>query len=539
MDSSPFDIIPIVYISFQVVVLIAVSISGVLFIQNAFKQQNIIPLKEYEQQLKIQQETHENNPKIVNVDVDTIESTEHQNNEHSFETINKITFCKLWIKITWKMRSVYGSFVVHTFDVLTDILVIIEWWNLEKYEGDINHINSNIMAICALTVLLFHRIISTIAFWAKEANIIRCIFQFVDILIFEEIYVSHKQIISQFKNEFMGATKQSSKNIDTTTSFKFVRNLEAIFESIPQSILQLVFIMRSSDTFKTGNNTILLISILSIIQSIISMTNSILKNDNILMTLPKWKQYKKRLPPTIQFIKHFICRLAEIVYRIGLLSLFWTVCKGEAFAVLIFFEVLIIIILYLKYVKKKKFTIDELCLLLQTIIVLPSELVYAEKASYHPTFAAKFNRNDFKACTRRFWCTMSCGICFCYTPSVLISTLCHFGRQHYIHCNLRIAISMMEWVFIILCAIFMDNRFFFLFSVNHGLYVFIVSIICYIIYTQYLYLFPDFSLPFNVSGRSRFGYAFNGELDELQRIKIPEFPYKYYPETDNVFEKTK
>ena len=65
------------------------------------------------------------------------------------------------------------------------------------------------------------------------------------------------------------------------------------------------------------------------------------------------------------------------------------------------------------------------------------------------------------------------------------------------------------------------HQFMFLFSYHHGLCVFIVSIICYIIYTQYLYLFPHFQLPFNIPIRSRFGYAFTGELEELQRIKEP------------------
>ena len=44
-----------------------------------------------------------------------------------------------------------------------------------------------------------------------------------------------------------------------------------------------------------GEGLFLSISIASILQSLISMTNSILKNDNVYMTLPK---YEKRFPPT-------------------------------------------------------------------------------------------------------------------------------------------------------------------------------------------------------------------------------------------------
>ncbi len=120
--------------------------------------------------------------------------------------------------------------------------------------------------ILMLVILLFHKFISTVAFWAKEANITRCILQFLDILIFEEIYVSHKKIVTQFKQN----SNEKSNDVETTTSFKFVRNLEAIFESIPQSVLQLVFIIRTSARFE-GSGVFLWISILSIMQSIISM----------------------------------------------------------------------------------------------------------------------------------------------------------------------------------------------------------------------------------------------------------------------------
>ena len=123
--------------------------------------------------------------------------------------------------------------------------------------------------------------------------------------------------------------------IETTSAFKFVRNLEAIFESIPQSILQLVFVMRTQWTTE-GEGVFLFISIASILQSMISMTNSILKNDNVYVTLPKYEKYKKRFPPTWSFIKHLLARLSEVVYRIGLLALFWSVYK--------YFSVIIMII---------------------------------------------------------------------------------------------------------------------------------------------------------------------------------------------------
>lgn len=79
------------------------------------------------------------------------------------------------------------------------------------------------------------------------------------------------------------ATKQKyteiEEAIESTISFKYIRSMEAIFESSPQAILQLVYIMRTSQ-FEINQSSIKTIIVyMSIIQSILSMTNSIIKDD--------------------------------------------------------------------------------------------------------------------------------------------------------------------------------------------------------------------------------------------------------------------
>merc|ERR1712130_555279 len=101
------------------------------------------------------------------------------------------------------------------------------------------------------------------------------------VLIFEEIYNCHKKIIDQFKNH-----KNKTNGIETSTSFKYIRSLEAVFESIPQSVIQMVFLIRTGGKYE-GDNILLIISCISILQSIVSMTNSIIKNDNLFMDIPK------------------------------------------------------------------------------------------------------------------------------------------------------------------------------------------------------------------------------------------------------------
>ena len=417
-------------------------------------------------------------------------------------------FCKLWAKIVWKMRSVYCSLAVHLFDVLTDVLVIISWFKYPDKPND--GIDPRVMAYCAITVLLFHKLISIIAFWAKEENLIRCLLQFFDLLIFEEIYTTHQRVITQFKIKSMAAkdksydtNEKSEEAIETTQTFKFVRNLEAVFEAISQSILQLVFIMRIGSQSE-GSGVLLLVSILSNLQSTISMTNTILKNDNLYMTLPKWKRYKKRLPPTCQFMGHAICRLSEVIYRICLLSLFCTVCGGEAFAVLMAVEFLTLCFFVCGYdLTHDGLTLDDAYLRFQQLIIMPSELVYALQGRN-----IDLPTNDMPCifrCCIFLWCGgICCGSCFCCAgAAVLFSTCCLLREEWYVHMTIRIGVSMLEWTILIIWGSVDDEKSDYLFSANHGLSIFIISFTCYFIYTQYMTLFPNFKLPHGIPIRSK------------------------------------
>ena len=146
------------------------------------------------------------------------------------------------------------------------------------------------------------------------------------------------------KNQKLLLKGVDNKAIESTMRFKYIRSLEALFESTPQSVLQLVYLMRTSEFAINGNNdddkTNAIIIIISICQSILSMTNSMLASDNAYMSREKFKDYKKRLPPSFKFLKHFLVRLSEISCRVGLFALFWTVVGGDAFVLLLIWEML-------------------------------------------------------------------------------------------------------------------------------------------------------------------------------------------------------
>eukprot|EP01083_Nonionella_stella_P185930 679430_1 len=374
------------------------------------------------------------------------------------------------------------------------------------------------MAYCGIAVVLGSKVISSIAIFLKEGDIRRAALQFIDLLIFEEIYESHKKIISQIKNKKSIKAKQTA--IESTLSFKYVRNFEAVFESIPQSVLQLVFIMRVPDIIIDP------IFIVSIIQSVVSMTNSILNNDYTHMQEDKWKRHKQRLPPTWECFKHALSRLSEVAYRIGLLSLFWCVCGGVPFCIMMGFDVLMISGRMIGDILTDEAELngDTVLLAINSFIVIPSEMVYsgAEIKSY-------------------WWC-IGCGsgirqciaivlvnLCCCLG---LVSFLTSIGPMIYMQRtnaikvyfapSIRIGTSLMELMFLIFYGIFAENgaREKFLVDPDHGLYIFIATCISLFIYMQYLLLFPNFALPLGVNVRSKWGYAFGNELSELKKVKV-------------------
>ena len=323
MALSLVSVVTILYVSINVALTLFVSILGVKYVrdeanwsniltkQSPSKTPNATKVEENEDKPEVvvtatsppttnidpEQNEDANRPKSSNggKDVDVIRIDRNNYEEH-FNKLSNMGFVKLWLKMVWKMRSCYSSLFVHAFDVLTDILVIIEWWSLEEKHGDKEYIDSRLMAWCGIIVLLTHRAFSTLAIWLKDGSLYRSFLQFLDILIFEEIHASHKKIVAQFRNH------DPEEAVKTTISFKYIRSLEAVFESIPQSVLQMVFLIRTNGDYD-GDNMLLVISCLSIAQSIISMTNSILKQDNLYMDFPKFKPHRKRLPPTFQFLK--------------------------------------------------------------------------------------------------------------------------------------------------------------------------------------------------------------------------------------------
>ena len=331
--------------------------------------------------------------------------------------------------------------------------------------------------------------------------------------------------------------------------FKYLRSLEALFEATPQAVLQLVYMMRTEQFSESNIN---FIYILSISQSLLSMCKSILNADNGYMNHSKWKSYKKTFPiPSIDFIKHALFRLIEITYRVGLFAVFWTVVGGEYFALLLSIESLYPITRLLKQYINDSFkfqvsSLQELFLALNLLVSLPPEWIFEE--TYKLGWEFELGMNTFVGNIVIFPIVM--------TITFIQTHCCHplpcdlfdnnnnnnnisnghgdhddhdhdandkynrYSKYRYFYfSSARILVSFVEWVIIILVGIYIETENNYLLSRKHCLDFFIVSICCFGIYALfYPFLMPDIRLPQNVSIRSKFGYAYLGNIVELERL---------------------
>eukprot|EP01084_Bolivina_argentea_P262719 444404_1 len=254
------------------------------------------------------------------------------------------------------------------------------------------------------------------------------------------------------------------------------------------------------------------------------MTNSVLNHDGTQMQHEKYKKYKQRLPPSIPFLGHALSRFSEIVYRIGLLSLVWTVCGGFAFSIVLGIEFIFVATrIVFAAIWESTFNIDTILLAISFFIVIPAEDVYANSdATLY--FAVLCNLCFFPPCIS---CVNIIGyitLILLFRKSGMSSYSPEFGRLSGHIPFTRFNVSLAEIVVVIVYAIYGEDgtRKDFLFSYNHGLAVFIATCAFYFIYALFPVMFPDFSLPFNVNVRSKWGYAYANEIEELMKIKVPK-----------------
>eukprot|EP01084_Bolivina_argentea_P273134 465191_1 len=296
---------------------------------------------------------------------------------------NKITSTS-YIKDLWCLRKILAPAIVNFYDTATDIGVIWYWGELMKMEQnnerDFNTLNMAVFFWSGLAFVLIYRLLmllgAIITGWCgydddntKWYDPILVLF---DVYILKFVYISFKEAkpaleakrekrrkksegkklqkevemqmetnkTAEKKASDAGTTKNvkddetaDEETIEPVETQTILLALEAVMESMPQIVLQSVFLIRSAndDYLKIeGSNDLLMI--LSIIASLISISNKYAAQYDAEFFRDGADSLKPRLafPDCIQYwyALRTIWRNCDLISRFTVFVLIWTVMGG-------------------------------------------------------------------------------------------------------------------------------------------------------------------------------------------------------------------
>ena len=200
---EPEVIVGVCYMSMQTIAAVVLSVVSYLYVIKNRKCDGESSLTTTIVVHSVEHSDEENDKVDVDLQMNEFKQEEKVENDGNVQEESRKSkksqksFCKEWMRTIWKMRSVYSSFIVHSFDITTDIMVIIQWWFEESGSNEnIENINTRLMAQMSIGVLIFHKIMSTFSIYYIEKNYFRALLQFFDLLILQEIYNAHEKIKS-------------------------------------------------------------------------------------------------------------------------------------------------------------------------------------------------------------------------------------------------------------------------------------------------------------------------------------------------------
>ena len=318
---------------------------------------------------------------------------------------------KKYFRALWIQKGIYFAILIHVYDTATDIGVLIEWYFLMENERkgfNYENIDMKVFFWCGIASIILYKIwimrIILCTNAGKNYNpIIMIILTLFELSLFVFVYDSFKNIQPKMNKYYENEKKRKdwksntkdqinmeielqaqanannndnkidNKSSQEQTEGKSVENLddieiskgqfliqlfEGIFESMPQVLLQSIFLLRSYNTPLSQDSNILLIvasliaSILSISTKMISQDGNLLSRDGILIAKNNGCKIKLICIDNkcscngnnLYFIRVF-WRIFTILNRFIILSLIWTVLGGISFSIYIGISILYNIIL--------------------------------------------------------------------------------------------------------------------------------------------------------------------------------------------------
>merc|ERR1712228_153801 len=196
---------------------------------------------------------------------------------------------KSFLMAIWKKKGIYGQILLHLYDTATDCGVLVEWYLLaekEKNGDNVESLDMSALFWTSIAFIIFYRLISTFigCYGAKQSyynNVIKWMF-FDGFLGLIDVYVIKAVYIAIDEDEEEATPRQ-----------KMIQLGEAIVESLPQIVLQSVYIIRGqNDETIQANSTLYLVG-LSLLASLFSITNKFIWVDGTCVEFGEEAQWSK------------------------------------------------------------------------------------------------------------------------------------------------------------------------------------------------------------------------------------------------------
>eukprot|EP01084_Bolivina_argentea_P072837 132226_1 len=300
---------------------------------------------------------------------------------------------KSYLKDLWSQRKIYAPLIVYFYDTATDLGVIVNWYFLMQYEKKENYESVDMVVFfwCGITFILLYRVVLAVltaymafcGYYSYEYDWYDFLLVLGDVFIFKAVYTSfsdaqdtileniekrqqkqeakrkqqekenkkkEQEILKQLELDLKELEKEL-EDIEFTQDLELIdwdayieeeiepaktqfvaQVMESITESLPQIILQSVFIIRAAnDTSlkEAGSNTVLIM--LSIIASLCSIANrfAYLDRPGVVKKATSLKPVKQ-FPACVQywFFIRILWRICHIMSRFVVYVLVWVVLGG-------------------------------------------------------------------------------------------------------------------------------------------------------------------------------------------------------------------
>eukprot|EP01084_Bolivina_argentea_P272412 463800_1 len=269
------------------------------------------------------------------------------------------------IKKIWSLRKIYTAVLVHLYDQATDIAVLVQWGILTQQEIsgsiDVESVNMLTFFIPGLFFLLLYRVLNII-FVLRESfqndtkrsnlsimgNVLLALF---DLYFAKVVY-----------DEIQEGCKEPNKK------HRKLQFAECLSESVPQVVLQTVFLLKyntgNDDNVNVGNALV----IASIAASILSFANKYkhLDNESVVKHARKANPNSKiKCYISWRYLIVTLWRFSDLCVRIVMFSLIW-VCIGGLYI----FVYVSLMFLFYYFIVVNRIYANKLYRFLATIIII-------------------------------------------------------------------------------------------------------------------------------------------------------------------------